>query len=95
VLGAVHLMGTCSIQPWSRISLSERQYLNDRILSWSMIASNARRRLETLGFWQRHGVEATLEAAKVSLRLEDALNDSDVLELLSISSLVTSRDRTC
>ena len=37
-------------------------------LRWGMIAKDAQRRLEILGFWQRHGLAATQEAYAVSRR---------------------------
>ncbi len=40
----------------------------DYALRWGMIAPDAQRRLEILGFWQRHGVAATCEEFKLSRR---------------------------
>ena len=40
----------------------------DYALRWGMIAKDAQRRLEILGFWRRHGVAATCEAFKLSRR---------------------------
>ena len=42
--------------------------LADYALRWGMIAPDAQRRLEILGFWRRHGLAATGEAFKVSRR---------------------------
>ena len=42
--------------------------LADYALRWGMIAKSAQRRLEILGFWQRHGLAATQEAYAVSRR---------------------------
>jgi len=42
--------------------------LADYALRWGMIAPNAQRRLEILGFWRRHGLAATCEAFKLSRR---------------------------
>jgi transposase InsO family protein len=42
--------------------------LADYALRWGMIAKSAQRRLEILGFWQRHGLTATQEAFGVSRR---------------------------
>src|SRR3954470_14727191 len=42
--------------------------LADYALRWEMIAPNAQRRLEILGFCKRHGMTATCEAFKVSRR---------------------------
>ena len=42
--------------------------LADYALRWGMIAPDARRRLEILDFWRRHGLAATREAFKVSRR---------------------------
>lgn len=42
--------------------------LADYALRWGMIAKSAQRRLEILGFWQRHGLAATQEAFGVSRR---------------------------
>ena len=40
----------------------------DYALRWGMIAKDAQRRLEILGFWRRHGLAATCEAFKLSRR---------------------------
>jgi hypothetical protein len=40
----------------------------DYALGWGMMARDAQRRLEILGFWRRHGVAATCEAFKLSRR---------------------------
>lgn len=42
--------------------------LADYALRWGMIATSAQRRLEILGFWQRHGLAAAQEAFQVSRR---------------------------
>ena len=42
--------------------------LADYALRWGMIATSAQRRLEILGFWQRHGLAATQEAHAISRR---------------------------
>jgi hypothetical protein len=42
--------------------------LADYALRWGMIAPDAQRRLEILGFWRHHGLAATGEAFKVSRR---------------------------
>ena len=42
--------------------------LADYALRWGMIAPDAQRRLEILGFWRRHGLAATGEAFKISRR---------------------------
>ena len=42
--------------------------LADYALRWGMIAPDAQRRLEILGFWRRHGLAAAGEAFKVSRR---------------------------
>ena len=42
--------------------------LADYALRWGMIAKSAQRRVEILGFWQRHGLAATQEAYVVSRR---------------------------
>jgi hypothetical protein len=42
--------------------------LADYALRWGMIARDAQRRLEILGFWRRHGLAATCEAFKLSRR---------------------------
>ena len=42
--------------------------LADYALRWGMIAKSAQRRLEILGFWQRHGLAATQEAFGISRR---------------------------
>lgn len=42
--------------------------LADYALSWGMIVPDAQRRLEILGFWRCHGLEATREAFKISRR---------------------------
>jgi transposase InsO family protein len=42
--------------------------LADYALRWSMIATSAQRRLQILGFWQRHGSAATQEAFAISRR---------------------------
>ena len=42
--------------------------LADYALRWGMIAPDAQRRLEILGFWRRHGLAATCEAFKLSRR---------------------------
>jgi transposase InsO family protein len=42
--------------------------LADYALRWGMIAPHAQRRLEILHFWQRHGLEATLDAFQLSRR---------------------------
>jgi transposase len=42
--------------------------LADYALRWGMIAPDAQRRLEILGFWRRHGLAATCEAFSVSRR---------------------------
>ena len=42
--------------------------LADYALRWSMIATSAQRRLQILGFWQRHGLAATQEAFAISRR---------------------------
>ena len=42
--------------------------LADYAPRWGIIAPDAQRRLEILGFWRRHGLAATCEAFKVSRR---------------------------
>ena len=42
--------------------------LADYALRWGMITTSAQRRLQILGFWQRHGLTATQEAFAISRR---------------------------